>query len=101
MKVEVVPRSYCACALKPGQVKRVPAEPTFKLFGYYVCCPGCGWKQNTVLAEAVSSEDPLTCAPFKCVYCFAVVTVSGGEVHSKPVWDQVQETAATSSKPPA
>lgn len=44
------PATTCARKLKPGQVKRVPADARY-LVGYHVACPGCGYSAPCLKEE--------------------------------------------------
>lgn len=61
------------CALRRGDLRRVPQRAGSRLVGYHLGCPRCGFP-NIVLdgtAEQQIAEEPglVTLGPVRCTYC--------------------------------
>lgn len=81
------PAATCARKLRPGQVKRVPADPRY-LVGYHVACPGCGFSAPYQVAEAgileVADPDGALLVALEreplCIRCRRRIVVRGGRL---------------------
>jgi len=89
MKMTVTERR--PCRMQRGDLRRVPQNAAFRVIGYHVACPRCGFVTPAIVGDAglVIVEDALGVSFSRavlCIMCLVELRITGSacEIHEGP-----------------
>ena len=76
------------CQMRPGDLRRVPSDPTSRLVLYQVCCPKCGYVcaaiPDTEFTVVEGDQGPTFSEPLRCLFCHILIHLERGQMTSQP-----------------